>query len=197
MKVNIKSLAQAVKTTEAKNRTDTPLSVNINSETIVYNCHHCGINGAFPRTQGVKMSVVKTPPKKPMKPINLPKETKSDKTAQWLLARGISQEVAEDCGCVLAEKNNLPVIGFSLHEGTNTIAVKWRTANGKKDFWWDNNAVKLWGKQTFKEDLPTVESTIVITEGEMDTLAIKEAFQKSQQHYSLLSSKWSTKQSSR
>jgi len=58
-----------------KNRTDTPLSVNINSETIVYNCHHCGINGAFPRTQGVKMSVVKTPPKKPMKPINLPKET--------------------------------------------------------------------------------------------------------------------------
>jgi len=126
-----------------KNRTDTPLSVNINSETIVYNCHHCGINGAFPRTQGVKMSVVKTPPKKPMKPINLPKETKSDKTAQWLLARGISQEVAEDCGCVLAEKNNLPVIGFTFAEGTNTIAVKWRTANGKKDFWWDNNAVKL------------------------------------------------------
>jgi twinkle protein len=159
-----------------KNRTDTPFSVNINSETIVYNCHHCGINGAYPIKQGAKMSIVKTPPKKPMKPINLPKETKSDKTAQWLLARGISQEVAEDCGCVLAEKNNLPVIGFSFAEGTNTIAVKWRTANGKKDFWWDNNAVKLWGKQTHREDLPTVESTLVITEGEMDVLAIKEAF---------------------
>mgnify|MGYP003117145843 CR=1 FL=1 len=35
----------------SKNRRDTPLSVNINSETIVYHCHHCGINGAMPRTQ--------------------------------------------------------------------------------------------------------------------------------------------------
>ena len=158
-----------------KNRTDTPFSVNINSETIVYNCHHCGINGAISRTQGARMKVVKTEPK-PLKKIVLPKTNKKGKSADWLLARGISSETAEMSGCVLSEKNNLPVIGFSFDHGGKTVAVKWRTCNGKKDFWWDNNATKLWGRQVHNDNLPTVESTIVITEGELDMLAIKEAF---------------------
>jgi len=77
---------------------------------------------------------------------------------------------------VLSEKNNLPVIGFTFASEGETIAVKWRSANGSKDFWWDNNATKLWGRQVHNDSLPTIESTIVITEGEIDTLAIKEAF---------------------
>ena len=99
-----------------KNRTDTPFSVNINSETIVYNCHHCGINGAISRTQGARMKVVKTEPT-PLKKIVLPKTDKKGKSADWLLARGISSETAEMSGCVLTEKNNLPVIGFSFDHG--------------------------------------------------------------------------------
>ena len=39
------------------------LSVNINSETIVYHCHHCGIQGAMARDQGARMKVVKAEPK--------------------------------------------------------------------------------------------------------------------------------------
>ena len=75
----------------SKNRRDTPLSVNINAETIVYHCHHCGINGAIARNQGVKMAIVKTettPIKK--KPINLP--TPDKQAEKWLLERGISIE---------------------------------------------------------------------------------------------------------
>ena len=53
-----------------KNRGDTPLSVNINAETIVYHCHHCGIQGAMSRTQGTTMKVIKTEPKR--KEIKLP-----------------------------------------------------------------------------------------------------------------------------
>jgi len=156
-----------------KHRTDTPLSVNINAETIVYHCHHCGINGAIPRTTGVQMSVVKKPEPKT---ITTPKNNTDGKSAEWLKNRGISIETAENCGCILTEKNNSPVIGFSFQDSGNTIAVKWRTANGKKDFWWDNNATKLWGRQIHNDSLPTIEKTIVITEGEIDQLSIKEAF---------------------
>ena len=157
-----------------KNKGDTPLSVNINSETIVYHCHHCGIQGAMARDQGARMKVVKAEPKP--KKIKLPETNTEGKAVKWLADRGISIETAEASGCVLAEKNNLPVIGFTFSAGGETIAVKWRSANGSKDFWWDNNATKLWGRQVHNDSLPTVESTIVITEGEIDTLAIKEAF---------------------
>ena len=158
-----------------KNKKDTPFSVNINSETIVYHCHHCGINGAIARTQGTRMKIVKSE-QNSVKKIILPTTDKKGKSADWLLARGITPETAEMCGCILSEKNNLPVIGFTFDNGGKTVAVKWRTANGKKDFWWDNNATKLWGRQVHNDSLPTVESTVVITEGELDMLAIKEAF---------------------
>ena len=90
--------------------------------------------------------------------------------------QGNSVETAEECGCILTEKNNSPVIGFSFQDSGNTIAVKWRTANGQKDFWWDNNATKLWGRQIHNDSLPSIDKTIVITEGEIDQLSIKEAF---------------------
>ena len=157
-----------------KNKGDTPLSVNINSETIVYHCHHCNIQGAMSRTQGVRMSVVKTETKR--KPIKMPQNNERGKSAEWLKARGISIETAEASGCVLAEKNNKPVIGFTFASEGETVAVKWRSANGSKDFWWQNSATKLWGRQVHNDSLPTIESTIVITEGELDQLAIKEAF---------------------
>ena len=159
----------------SKNRRDTPLSVNINSETIVYHCHHCGINGAMPRTQGVKMKAVKTEPKKLVK-IVLPPTDNKGKASEWLKTRGISVEVAEMSGCTLTEKNKKPVIGFTFEDDSKTVAVKWRTCDSEKLFWWTNNATRLWGKQVHNDSLPTVESTIVITEGELDMLAIKEAF---------------------
>ena len=159
----------------SKNRRDTPLSVNINSETIVYHCHHCGINGAMPRTQGVKMKAVKTEPKKLVK-IVLPPTDNKGKASEWLKTRGISVEVAELSGCTLTEKNKKPVIGFTFEDASKTVAVKWRTCDSEKLFWWTNNATRLWGRQVHNDSLPTVESTIVITEGELDMLAIKEAF---------------------
>ena len=64
-----------------KHRNDTPLSVNINAETIVYHCHHCGINGAMPRLKGANMSVIKEPQ---IKKITPPKNDTDGKSAQWL-----------------------------------------------------------------------------------------------------------------
>ena len=88
------------------------------------------------------------PPKEPkQKPIKINQEH-SDKAIEWLAGRGISWEVAEKLGVVAqVNKKHLPVIGFTFasENGVDYEAVKWRSANGKKDFWWDNNASKLWG----------------------------------------------------
>jgi hypothetical protein len=97
---------------------------------------------------------------------------------------GISVETAESCGCLIIDKNNKPVIGFAYPQDDSDKyeAVKWRSANGSKNFWWENSANKLWGRQVYNDNIETIEDTIVITEGEMDMLAIKESFKDHSQH---------------
>jgi len=56
--------------------------------------------------------------------------------------------------------------------------VKYRSADDSKAFWWDGNAQKLWGKVVIDNSVPTMGDAIIITEGEMDTLAIQTAFDK-------------------
>jgi len=167
--------------TRSKNKRDTPLSVNVENGRVVYHCHHCEIEGLI----STEINVV--PIKRHQngngtngsaKKVTIKQES-SSKSEAWLNERGISLDTAVALGCHLVEKNNKPVIGFAYpHDEIpgEYEAVKWRTANGTKDFWWENSANKLWGQQVHDENLETIEDTIVITEGEMDALAIKEAF---------------------
>jgi twinkle protein len=157
-----------------KNKRDRALSVNIDSERIVYNCHHCAESGVINRRREQKMSIVKTP--KPTKPIEKPTEA-SDEAKNWLLDRGICYQTASDCGCFTAQKKYKPVIGFSYtNKKGKTDAIKYRSANGDKLFWWEGNAQRLWGENPKNKALETIEDTIVITEGEIDQLSIKTAF---------------------
>ena len=107
------------------------------------------------------MQIVPTKESK-QKPIKLAEEN-SDKAIEWLADRGISWEVAEKHGVVAkVNKKYLPVIGFTYasENGSDYEAIKWRSANGKKDFWWDNNASKLWGNYTEDEKKETIEDTV-------------------------------------
>ena len=158
----------------SKNKHDKPLSVNIESDKVIYHCHHCGINGLVSRREESHMKVVKQEEKKP---VEAPKNIPNGKASEWLQERGISITASETTGVIQTEKNNKPVIGFSFVSEGEVEAVKYRSANGTKSFWWDGNAQKLWGQQVYDSKLPTLESTIIITEGEMDTLAIKTAFE--------------------
>ena len=160
-----------------KNKKDRALSVNIDNERIVYNCHHCGGKGVISKRRNFKMEVVKKEEKKVIEKPN----TKEDKESiTWLEGRGISKQTASDSGVVLGKKKYKPVIGFTYPDDRGGIeAIKYRSANGEKIFWWEGSCNKLWGEQTVNEDLPTVENTIVITEGELDQLSIKEAFKDS------------------
>ena len=84
----------------------------------------------------------------PIKPKSIPKNNLDSESAKWLEGRKISPKVAEASGCVISDKNNKPVIGFSFESDGEVEAVKYRSANGTKTFWWEGNAQKLWGKQT-------------------------------------------------
>ena len=166
--------------TRKKNRGDKPLSVNIDGNKIIYHCHHCAVQGIIHTEQKIMRKKSNGNGTSPINPIQIKDKTSSSKSEEWLLSRGISLETAERAGCLLLEKNNKPVIGFTFPlEGSSDEyeAVKYRSANGSsKDFWWENNATKLWGRQIHNDSLETITDTIVITEGELDCLAILESF---------------------
>mgnify|MGYP003671328958 FL=1 len=165
--------------TRKKNRRDKPLSVNADNEKIIYYCHHCGVEGLIKTTGQIIQMKTKMNGAKPKPPVKIKQQTASKKSIAWLAERGISLETAERAGCLVVEKNNKPVIGFTFPSATSPDeyeAIKYRSANGTKDFWWENNATKLWGRQIHNDSLETIEDTIVITEGELDCLAILESF---------------------
>ena len=121
------------------------------------------------------MEVVKDKPV--AKKVTAPKLEKDGESAKWLEDRGICLQTAIRSGVVPAQKKYKPVIGFSfVDDKDNVVAMKYRSANGEKMFWWEGSVNRLWGQNPKDENLKDIEDTIVITEGEMDCLAIKTAF---------------------
>jgi twinkle protein len=162
--------------TRKKNKRDKCLSVNVDVSKIVYHCHHCSEKGAIKEERSMNVEVVK--PKKVEKTEVKPPQTKENgKSAEWLEKRGIDLEVAKKCGVIYGDLKGKPIVGFTFEEDGKCQAVKYRSANGEKMFWWEGNASKLWGKNVHNESLKTLENTIIITEGELDTLSIKTAFE--------------------
>lgn len=157
-----------------KNKGDRPLSVNKDNNTVAYYCHHCGENGIVNNNVSTKLNIVKK-----QKKVDVPK-LENEKAVQWLKDRKICPDVAKKSGCLATEKKYKPVIAFTYPAEDGVEAVKFRTANGDKLFWWDGNAQRLWGNFTYDKKLDNKEldlsDTIVVTEGEMDCLAIRTAF---------------------
>tara|TARA_B100001093_G_scaffold342346_1_gene327171 strand:- start:6921 stop:8753 length:1833 start_codon:yes stop_codon:yes gene_type:complete len=192
-----------------KHKKDTPLSVNISVDMITYYCHHCNIKGGIPKSGERNMKIVseikgETKSAKANLGSNSDKSIVSssggsisdgeiqknklskceDKISQWLGERKIELKTAEKMDCVWEETKHLPVIGFPFRENGKVSACKWRTANGKKDFWWTNSASRLWGKEVEGDN---VIEGLVITEGEMDALSIKQAFLEADMDVSVFS----------
>ena len=154
-----------------KNKNDTPLSVNISYDKVVYNCFNCDESGIINLEEKINMKASTN-----TKPISVGKNDMTGESAKWLTERGIDLEVAKHLGLAINIKNNKPVIGFQYHDDEKVEGIKWRTANGSKTFWWEGSSQRLWGRKEEANGLPHIEDTIVLTEGEMDTLAIKTAF---------------------
>tara|TARA_B100000212_G_scaffold1709_1_gene1274 strand:- start:1355 stop:3169 length:1815 start_codon:yes stop_codon:yes gene_type:complete len=187
-----------------KNKKDTPLSVNISIDMITYYCHHCNIKGGISRKGERSMEIVSdsttsatltasgnlsimTSKGGSISVGTIKKEKLSEceqKIAKWLGNRKIDLDTAKKMDCVWEETKHLLVIGFPYWENGKVSACKWRTANGKKDFWWTNSASRLWGKEG--DETKRIEG-LVITEGEMDALSIKQAFLEADMDVSVFS----------
>ena len=95
---------------ERKNKRDKALSVNIDNERIIYNCHHCGENGVINKERKFKMEIVKgntnknTNTTKNTKtngnkaPNKLPENDMTGASAKWLEERGICLQTAIEYG---------------------------------------------------------------------------------------------------
>ena len=155
---------------QRKHKNDSSLSVKIDKDHIVYNCHHCMVEEAVSLSNNYKPRVTKM--EEAPKNIVIPNPVRGKEAEKFLASRGIDIDVALDSGCIPTIKNNRPVLAFTFNDEN---AVKYRATEDKK-FWWEGNSLTLWGKQYKKEEVPHMEKVIIITEGEFDALAIRTAF---------------------
>lgn len=160
---------------QRKNKADRPLSVKIESDRLVFHCHHCGERGSVFTNKTINFNNLERSVETAPNIKNIPPNHLSGQAADWLKQRGIDPVIADKAGAILNQKNNKPVIGFPYLTDGNVDAVKWRSANGAKTFWWEGKASRLWGQQIFDPDLPILDG-IIITEGELDCLAVQNAF---------------------
>jgi twinkle protein len=158
----------------SKHKGDKPLSLNVEHDKVIYNCHHCGENGVVYNQSNVVQMKGKKTVKNTLK--NIPKNNPKSKSVDYLESRGIDIDVAYQAGVVCLDKEYLPVIGFRFGTEDKVEAIKYRSADTAKKFWWEGTAQKLWGLSHKDNDLKSLDDTVVITEGEIDALSILTAF---------------------
>lgn len=143
---------------KASNRHDTPLSVTIQSDKVLYKCHNCSYQGIASEKRNYK---VVTPIKK----------EKTSTLFEWFGKRGISKQTVEDLQIYEANGS----ICFPYIQDGKTVNVKYRTydkrfkqqPNAQRTLYNIDNVKEYW-KRTNKKNL-------IICEGEMDVIAFYEA----------------------
>ena len=144
--------------TGRRKSSDRCLSVNIDEG--VWHCHHCGWKGSLNKKVKPLTSPVPTP--------TLPEEPKTnlpDNIYQWFEDRGITRAVVDDAK--IGYENRW--IQFPFYKDGQVVNVKSRTAD--KKFRQSKNAEKCF----YRFDHMKGMETIIITEGEMDTLSLVQA----------------------
>jgi twinkle protein len=156
-----------------KNKNDKSLSVNVDGERAVYNCHHCGMNGIVPFHERENVQLNNSIDAHRVKKINSSDLT--PEAIQWLKAREITEETAKTFGLrsvehyINAENATVPCIVFPYkHRGYDTGA-KIRSL-GTKGFSCTNSLRHFYNVDSLADN-----DTLVICEGEMDALAIHQA----------------------
>ena len=170
---NIKTTCPECSHTRKKSR-EKCLSVNIDEG--VWNCHHCGFTGALKTEKKDFSKMNKT--KQFKKP-----DWKTDKNSQlpqkvinWFKDRKISEQTLKKYDIQVkttwmpAREQKVKAIAFPFKENGQTVNIKYRDLD--KNFSQSKNGKKIF----FGLDrVPESEDTLIITEGELDTLAAVES----------------------
>ena len=142
--------------TRSKHKHDRSLSINIDSDGVRYHCHHCDETGGWMHEE--------TPPL----PITPPTGT-NDVVEQYLKSRNIGEDVIRNHtvqGTYSFNGRSVPAVGFPYRDGTNIVAIKWRSAD-KKKFYSQENVCQ----DFFNLDNYVKGNDILLVEGEMDALS--------------------------
>ena len=153
---NYKTFCPKCKNTrKAHNTHDTPLSVTIENDKALFNCHNCEHTGIASENQ-IYQTVKKSNP---------------DKLNTWFSKRGISQKTTEDLGIYEWNDN----ICFPYIQNGETKNIKYRTydkrfrqkPNAQRTLYNIDNVKKYWET--------TGNRNLIICEGEMDVIAFYES----------------------
>lgn len=154
-----------------KKKNDTCLSAQRDDTSIKYQCHHpeCDAHGLIRLTERAPLKVVQVEKKVESKPrSNF--ENVDDRHLDWLSSRGISVSTAHEYELIGHDVGGQAVVGFPYFDKNNqVVAVKKRFTQEKK-FLCDGSPGTFFGIKHVKKG-----DDLVIVEGEMDVLAMREA----------------------
>ena len=150
--------------TRSKHKHDRALSLNIDTDGVRYHCHHCGINGGWMHNSNKSYTPFYRDP------ISFPEEfVPNEEARKYLLGRNITEEVMEEHtvqGTYTFNGKAVPAIGFTYRDESETLAIKWRSADTNKYYSQQNVCEDFFNLHNYEEG-----DDILLVEGEMDALS--------------------------
>ncbi len=159
-----------------KKKHERTLSISVSSTEIMYNCWHCPLSGKLPREPYYSKYMNPEPTPAPNKVTRIPTclNDSTTKITEFFAARGYPIGPLSDLPPMVTGRKwyrgpnmELDSIGFIYGTIENTSAIKWRPL-GSKEFTQDGSARTFYGLDTLPDEL----DTLIITEGEPDTIAL-------------------------
>ena len=145
---------------------DNPLSVTIDGDSAVWNCHHCEFKGTSLNGNGdLYGNFVTRPQRQYVKP-KIPENTRTPDTLyKYFLDRGISKDIVDKKGIYADDV----WICLPYHDEAATVVnIKYRTVS--KRFKQEPNAKRT----LYNYDLAHSADTVIFVEGEIDVLTLME-----------------------
>jgi len=150
----------------SKNRKDRPLSIRVDGTGVKYRCHHCGVEGGWVYDNDFDFDIPEVLPSKPIALIN---RNGNDEAFEYLRSRHIAEEVIKNYTILSTYRFNgktVPAVGFPYRDGEIVNAVKWRSADGSKNFSQENVCEDFYNLDAYVDG-----NDILICEGEFDACA--------------------------
>jgi len=145
--------------TRSKHKHDRSLSINVGSDGIRYHCHHCETSGGWMYTKDDYVP----------RPIEIrDSDTGNEVVKNYLRGRGIVDTVIDNHtiqGTYTFNGEVVPAVGFPYRDGSQIVAIKWRSADAKKMYSQENVCQDFFNLENYKKG-----NSILLVEGEMDAL---------------------------
>jgi len=152
----------------SKNRRDRPFSMMKDLTGIKYMCHHCGVEGGWVYDSDSDFDF-DMPEISPPKSIVVSNSNGNNEAFEYLRSRHIAEEVIKNYTILSTYRFNgktVPAVGFPYRDGDIVNSVKWRSADGSKNFSQENVCEDFYNLDAYVDG-----NDILICEGEFDACA--------------------------